>query len=39
MDKRFIYVAALLCSIAALPGNAQQKRMIYDGQVAVSPTN
>lgn len=38
MDKRFIYVAALLCSIAALPGNAQQKRMIYDGQVAVSPT-
>lgn len=38
MNKKYIYVAALLCSIVTLPGKAQQKKMIYDGQVTVLPT-
>lgn len=38
MNKKYIYVAALLCTVTVLPGNAQQKKMIYDGQVTVLPT-
>lgn len=38
MNKKYIYIAALLCTVTVLPGNAQQKKMIYDGQVTVLPT-
>lgn len=37
MNKKYIYAASLLCAVTVLPGNAQQRKMIYDGQVSVSP--